>query len=180
MCHRGMERWRSVVYEDGEATGYALFESLYLSLRRFAAVVADADMDPDDLVQDVLAATLEKHDFDELRQPAAYLKRAIVHNAANRRRRAGTLRRLIPRLVGDAAHVDNYPSDLAMLDELAPLDRAVVFLLDVEGLSSSEAADELGLTAAATRKRASRARSQLRSLLGATFTPIVLTQEDSL
>lgn len=180
MCHRGMERPRSDVHQSGEPTGYALFESLYSSLRRFAAVVCDADMDPDDLVQDALAATLEKHDFDGLRQPAAYLKRTILHEVANRRRRAGTLRRLIPRLLGDAARVDSYPSDLALLDELAPLDRAVVFLLDVEGLSSSEVADQLGLTAAATRKRASRARAQLRSLLGVTLAPVEPAQEDSL
>ncbi len=90
------------------------------------------------------------------------------------------MRRLIPRLARDAARVDNYPSDLAILDELAPLDRAVVFLLDVEGLSSSEAAEQLGLTAAATRKRASRARAQLRSLLGATPTPVAPNPEGSL
>lgn len=174
-----MERSRLVAHDGGEATGYGLFEPLYSSLRRFAAVVADIDMDPDDLVQDALAATLEKHDFAELRQPAAYLKRTILHDVANRRRRAGTLRRLIPRLVGDAARVDNYPSDLAMLDELAPFDRAVVFLVDVEGLSSSEVADQLGLTAAATRKRASRARALLRSLVGATLTPVVPSQEGS-
>jgi DNA-directed RNA polymerase specialized sigma24 family protein len=150
---------------DANANSYELFASLYPGLRRFAAVVGDADMDPDDLVQDALVATLDRHDLDEIRVPAAYLRQAILHQVANRRRRAGRWRRLIPRLVGDAARHDHYPSDLSDLDELSPLDRAVVFLIDVERFSSDEAAEHLGLTAVAVRKRASRARAQLRSTL---------------
>lgn len=144
---------------------FATFEEMYPALRRFAAVVADLDMDPDDLVQDALASTLRRYSFDELDQPLAYLKRAIVHSAANKRRRAGRLRALLPRLGGDASQADVYPSDLALLDELAPLDRAVIFLADVEGESHERIAAELGLTPAAVRKRASRARKQLRAVL---------------
>jgi DNA-directed RNA polymerase specialized sigma24 family protein len=151
--------------DDAGADSYELFASLYPGLRRFAAVVGDADMDPDDLVQDALVTTLGRHDLGEIRVPAAYLRQAILHQVANRRRRAGRLRRLIPRLVGDAARHDHYPSDLSALDELSPLDRAVVFLIDVERFTSDETAAHLGLTAVAARKRASRARTQLRSTL---------------
>lgn len=150
---------------DG-AGSYELFASLYPGLRRFASVVGDADMDPDDLVQDALVATLCRHDLGEIRVPGAYLRQAILHQVANRRRRAGRLRRLIPRLAGDAARHDSYPSDLSVLDEIAPLDRAVLFLIDIERFTSEEAAAQLGLTGTATRKRASRARAQLRSSLG--------------
>lgn len=157
--------WRQPDEADRPTTSSAWFASLYPSLRRFAAVVGDLDMDPDDLVQDALVATLDRHDLVELRSPAAYLRQAILHQVSNRRRRAGLVRRLVPRLAGDTVHVDHHPSDLWLLDVLSPVDRAVVFLVDVERFGADEAAAHLGLTPAATRKRASRARAQLRRAL---------------
>ncbi len=145
---------------------------MYPALRRFAAVVADLDMDPDDLVQDALASTLNRHRLDELDNPAAYLKQAIVHTAANSRRSKGRLRALLPRLARHPDGLDTYPSDLAILDQLAPLDRAILYLADVEGEPLAHIANELGLTGAATRKRASRARKQLRQHLGTHLTSI--------
>ncbi len=151
---------------------FELFEQLYVKLRRFAAVVADMDMDPDDLVQDALAAALRRHDLSELDHPAAYLKQAIVRSVSNQRRRAGRFRDLLPKLATPDKTSDQYPSDLAILDELKALDRAIVYLADVEGLSHELIAAELGLTPAAVRKRASRARKQLRVLLGSNLTSI--------
>ena len=149
-----------------EVDGYESFARLYPALRRFAAVIADLDLEPDDLLQEALAATLERQDFGEIRDPGPYLKRAMVNAVASHRRRGGILRRITPRLAGEASRVDSYPSDLGVLDELAPIDRAVVFLIDVEGMSSGEAAEQLGLTEGATRKRVSRARRKLRTILG--------------
>ena len=151
---------------------FAAFELLYPKLRRFAAVVADLDMDPDDLVQDALASTLARYQLHELDQPAAYLKRAVLNVASNKRRRAGRLRGLLPKLRSDEASEDHYPSDLSILDELAPLDRAVIYLADVEGLAHELIATQLELTPAAVRKRASRARAQLRQALGANITSL--------
>lgn len=153
-------------------TDFALFESLYPQLRRFAAVVADMDVEPDDLVQDALTATLSRHELQELDKPAAYLKRTIVNVASNNRRKAGRLRLLLPKLRDEAQAADNYPSDLSILDELAPLDRAVIYLSDVDGLPHDVIARELDMTPAAVRKRASRARAQLRQALGTNVTPI--------
>lgn len=157
---------------SGPVNDFALFEQLYPKLRRFAAVVADLDMDPDDLVQDALAATLRRHDLHELEYPAAYLKQAIVRSVSSNRKRASRLRALLPKLVSVDQGSDHYPSDLAYLDELKPLDRAIVYLADIDGLSHEFIAQELGLTSAAVRKRASRARKQLRVLLGAHLTSI--------
>lgn len=144
------------------------FVELYPMLRRFAAVVADADMDPDDLVQDALAATLKRHELTEIHRPGPYLKQAIMHAVTNQRRRAARFRLLSPRLRGDSETADHYPSDLAMLDALTPTDRAVIFLSDVEGLPGAVIAEELGLTHSAVRKRISRSRKQLRRLLSET------------
>lgn len=151
---------------------FALFDSLYPMLRRFAAVVADLDMDPDDLVQDALASTLARHPLEELDRPSAYLKQAIVNAASNKRRRAARWRGLLPRVATNAAIDDDYPSDLSILDELSPVDRAVIYLADVEGQPHDLIADDLGLTASAVRKRASRARRQLRESLGTNLTPL--------
>lgn len=139
-----------------------LFEALYPALRRFAAVVADLDTDPDDLVQDALVATLRRHELSELRDPAAYLKRTILSSVSNVRRRHSLRRRLLPRLAEPASSTDHYPSDLSLLDALNPIDRAVVFLADVEGYPHRDIADQLGLTPAAVRQRVGRSRRALR------------------
>ena len=156
-----------------------LFVELYPMLRRFAAVVADLDMDPDDLVQDALAATLKRHELTEISQPGAYLKQAIMHAVTSQRRRAARFRRLSPRLRTDTETADHYPSDLALLDALSPTDRAVIFLSDVEGLPGAAIAEELGLTHSAVRKRVSRSRKQLRDLLGEHLEVTAIGKEDS-
>ena len=147
---------------------FELFDQLYARLRRFAAVVADLDVDPDDLVHDALAATLGRCALSDLDDPSAYLKRSILNASSNHRRRRATARRFLPRLAGPTVTVDDYPSDLSVIDRLAPTDRAVIFLADVEGLGHAAIAQELGLSAAAVRKRASRARARLRRELGGT------------
>ena len=143
-----------------------VFEDIYLSVRRFAAVVADLDVDPDDLVHDALVATLKQQRISEIRQPAAYLKRAVLNAAVGHRRKAARLRRYLPRLGQDVVVNDHYPSDLGLLDSLSPLDRAVVFMADVEGIPHAVVAEELGLSPSAVRKRVSRGRERLRKALG--------------
>ncbi len=139
-----------------------LFAALYPQLRRFAAVVADSDQEPDDLVQEALAKVLRRTSLTDLSHPAAYLKRTVLNLVANDRRRKGRYRQILPRLGLDEAMSDNYPSDISFLDELSPTDRAVIYLADVDGYSLSDIATELGLSAGAVRKRASRARANLR------------------
>lgn len=148
-------------------TDFAVFERLYPALHRFASVVSDRDMDPDDLVQEALASTLERYDLCELDQPQAYLKRAIFHIASNKRRSAGRFRALLPRLSERDTASDHYPSDLAILYELGPTDRAVIYLADVEGLPLAVIAEQLGLSGPAVRKRVGRARAKLRELVDA-------------
>ncbi len=164
VCHRGMTS-KPGRAEPRRDTDFAVLDELYPRLRRFAAVVADSDIDPDDLVQDALCATLRRHDLDELDNPAAYLKQAMIHAVASDRRRKSVWKRLLPRLVSDTQTNDHYESDLGDLDALSPLDRAVLFLVDVERLPHDLAAAELGLTSNAIRKRASRARAEVRASL---------------
>ncbi len=139
-----------------------LFTALYPKLRRFAAVVSDSDQEPDDLVQEALAKVLKRTTLTDLSHPAAYLKRTVLNLAANDRRKKGRYRQLLPRLGDYEATSDHYPSDLGLLDELSPTDRAVIYLADIDGYSLAEIATELGVSPGSVRKRASRARATLR------------------
>src|ERR1051326_3422320 len=76
----------------------ALFETLYPSLRRFAAVAGAPEGDPDDLVQEAVARTLRRRSLSSLDNPGAYLRQAIVHLAANRRRSLARGRAAVARL----------------------------------------------------------------------------------
>lgn len=147
-----------------------LLDALYPRLRSYASRVADADVDPDDLVQDAVAATLARHRLVDLDHPEAYLRRCILNTSANHRRRAGRLRRALGRLGAGDDHRDHYPSDLALLDELSPTDRAVLEMGDIDGTPHAAIADELGLSPGAVRKRAMRARTRLRYVVAVSLT----------
>jgi DNA-directed RNA polymerase specialized sigma24 family protein len=144
------------------ASDAALLEEIYPRLRRFAAVAADWDIDPDDLVQEAVCRALARGPLRDLKAPYPYLCRAIMNLVANERRRASRSRHAAARTNADDRAVVAYPSDLAVLFELSPLDRTVLFMADVEGAPLPEIAVSLGLSTVAVRHRASRARRALR------------------
>jgi DNA-directed RNA polymerase specialized sigma24 family protein len=75
--------------QDGDREHLAdLFRTIYPALRRYAAAIGSLESDPDDLVQDALAALLSRGSLDDLRHPESYLRRAVLHNELNRRRAA--------------------------------------------------------------------------------------------
>lgn len=140
-------------------------ESSYDGLRRFAAVVAPWDVDPDDVLHSTLVKVLRKRSLSSLDDPLAYLRRSIVNQVNSELRKRGTRRSVLARLAGSDVDADHYPSDLADLERLQPVDRAILFLHDVEGFDFAEVADFVGMNAGRVRMRASRARSRLRDLL---------------
>jgi DNA-directed RNA polymerase specialized sigma24 family protein len=153
----------AVVVTDDE-----LFGRLYPALRRFAAVVAPPETDPDDLVQEAVGRALRRGPLTALDNPGGYLRRAIVNLAANERRRLGRWRRARHRVTpgeGALGESASYPSDVADLLRLPPATRAALWLVDVEGRSFDEVAELLGSTADALRARASRARRALRQTI---------------
>ena len=141
-----------------------VFGRVYPSLRRFAAVTAP-DADPDDLVQEAVARTLRRHALAGLDHPEAYLRRAIVHLASNRRRGLARRRTAIARLTPAESESPSYASDLADLLRLPPATRALLWLVEVEGCDYGEAAAQLGISTDAARQRASRARRELRAAI---------------
>ena len=149
--------------EGGAVGDDALFAQLYPGLRRFAAVVASAGTDADDLVQDALIRVLRRGGLGELQDPGAYLRRVILRLAVDDRRSFGRRVRALRRLAGSGSVTSSYPSDLSDLDRLDPVDRAVVYLGDVEGMQQSAIGELLGISHQAVRSRASRARRRLRA-----------------
>lgn len=148
--------------DDGE-----LFAASYPALRRFAAVVAPLDLDPDDLLQEAVARALRTGPLTRLDHPVAYLRRTMVNLSANHNRSRGRERRATARIAATQTTDTemSYPSDLAELERLAPGDRAALYLADVERLPLAEVADALGTNGPAARARVVRARRRLRRAL---------------
>ncbi|MFP4512149.1 MAG: sigma-70 family RNA polymerase sigma factor [Acidimicrobiales bacterium] len=138
----------------------------YEALRRFASVVADSDMDPDDVCQEAMTRVLLAVRGGRGPAPSevgAYARRAIVSVCSNTRR--GMARRSAAvRRAGRTSdeELPMYPSEVAVLDGIPARARAVLYLQHVEGRTSEEIGAWLGLTAEAVRATASRARRRLR------------------
>ena len=105
--HRGMSRRFGRKRTNLNQQAETVLSAVYPDLRRFAAVVADLDVDPDDLVQDALVAVLKKTSLERLDDPLAYLKRVVVNLSASNRRRAAVWKNLLPRAAS--------PSDLSLI-----------------------------------------------------------------
>lgn len=152
--------------EIGLTTDDDLFVAMYPALRRFAAVVGASDVHPDDLVQEALARRLAIGPLTELDDAAAYLRRAIVNLASNRRRslrRAARANALLAHREDVAAAA--YPSDLADLARLSPRERGALYLHHIEGFTFAEAGTQLGCSEDAARQAAARGRKRLRDTM---------------
>jgi RNA polymerase sigma factor (sigma-70 family) len=143
---------------------WRIVDDLYPALRRFAAVTAPADLEPDDLVQEALVNVLKRHSLSDLDHPGAYLRKTMVNLAASHYRRRGAERRALLRVASshDLQTDPVYPSDVAELGELPPMQRAALYLAEVEGFRYEEIGQMLGCSRAAARKNASRGRARLR------------------
>jgi RNA polymerase sigma-70 factor (ECF subfamily) len=142
-----------------------LVRDLYPNLRRYAAVVAPLDMEPDDLVQEALVRTLRLHRLNELDYAPAYLWKVMCSLATDHRRSAARRRLAMRRLGRPEPRNDAYPSDLADLEVLSPQARAVLYLHEIEGFRFREVAQILDAKESSMRRTATRARRSLRRVL---------------
>ena len=142
-----------------------MVREMYARRRRFAAVVGRADVDPDDLLHEAWARTLSARSLDSLDNPGAYLRKAIVNLAAGTRRRRARYQRALIRLGPAEDGPTRYPSDVQDLLRLAPRDRAVLYLRDIEGRGYDEVSEIVGRPQSTCRVIASRARKNLGDML---------------
>lgn len=139
-----------------------LIRELYPSLIRIAGVAGGVAFDPDDLVQEALVRTLSKRGLSDLDYPLAYLRRVIVNIASNQRRSHARQLRAESRLGDQEEVLPSYPADIGAILDLPPRQRAILYLVEVEGVPYAEAARELGMTTVAARQLAARARRKAR------------------
>ena len=150
-----------------EQAEWAIVDEVYVPLRRFAAVVAPIDLDPDDLLQEALVRVLRAHRLSDLDHPGAYIRKTVLNVAVAHNGRMGRRRRALT-LYGaekDVGHLPVYPSDLAELSELPPRERGALYLHEVEGYRYSEIGDMLGCSEAAAKKAGARGRRRFERLL---------------
>ncbi|HEX3978527.1 MAG TPA: sigma-70 family RNA polymerase sigma factor [Solirubrobacteraceae bacterium] len=171
---------------DGDQDAFAELvmrhaDRVYGALRRFGLDAGDAD----EVTQEVfLRAWRGLARFEQRARFSTWLYR-IAFNEAQRRLSRRTLPRAIPRAEDDAHDpvaglpepAESGPEARALADELerqldAALEqlpaewRAAVVLRDIEGLSTHDAAEVVGVGEAAFKSRLHRGRMQLRELLG--------------
>lgn len=140
----------------------ALITVLYPTLRQIAAVTGSVDIEPDDLVQEALVRTLRRGPISGLDNPLAYLRKTIVNLASNQRRSLGRRRKALTRMSTEEGWLPSYPADLEAILDLPPKQRAILYLVEVEGVPYAEVAEQLGMTILAARTMANRARKQAR------------------
>ncbi len=116
----------------------------------------------DDLVQEALVRYLQRIRSVDITSPRAYLTTTIMHLASTHRRRWVRRNQARARIGPVSEAVGNeYPSDLADLDRLSPMQRAILYLHDVDGRTFDDVAELVGCSPAAARKAAERARHRL-------------------
>lgn len=142
-----------------------LFAVVYPEIRRFASSVADRTIDPDDLVQEAVTRVLQGGPLTRMDNPLAYLRRVVLNLVLDGNRREALAQRVGPLLTIDAEAGNPYPSDLTFLEVLAPIDRALLHLVVLEGLTVAEASETVGCSAATGRARLMRARRRVRVAL---------------
>ncbi len=128
----------------------------------------------DDVVQEALIAALTTSALPKT-DVGAWLRAITARKALDFLRRSARLREEplvetddVPAALVADGNVEGRLDVLTVrkgLAELSASDRAVLTLVDLEGLSMAEAAEALGLTRVAVKLRASRARRKLARLL---------------
>jgi len=170
-----------------------LFQRYFATVSRQAIRLTGNSEEAEEVVQEVFLTVYEKvHTFRGTAAFSTWLYR-VTANAALlrlRRRKRGaelSLEEYLPSFREDGHHlvrpVVDWSNELETrvvsaerqrliqqaLDLLAPVDKAVVVLSDLEGLSDREIASTLGLSVAAVKARLHRSRLALRGKLAASL-----------
>jgi RNA polymerase sigma-70 factor (sigma-E family) len=152
---------------DGELFD-AVYTAHYIPLVRLAYLTTGSLPSAEDVVQDVFAEWFRR--VDTVRDPAAYLRRAVVSRCTSWVRR-----RILERRHGAAAHLDAAPAGTppsadapavrAALLRLNPRQRAAVFLRFYLDLPEQEIAAALGCRPGTVKSLLHRSLAVLREHL---------------
>ncbi len=126
----------------------------------------------EDLVQDTLAKVYvrwHRRLGAPIEHPVAYAHTTLTRtyiSAQRRRSNHETPTDHLPETVEPGGDAATRLALRAALDELAPMDRAVLVLRFLDDVSVAETADALGVSPGAVRNRTIRALDRLRAVLG--------------
>jgi len=135
----------------------------------------------EDLVQETLAKVYvrwHRRLGAPIEHPVAYAHTTLARtyiSAQRRRSNHETPREHLPETVAPEGDDATRLALRAALDELAPMDRAVLVLRYLEDVSVAETADALGVSPGAVRNRTIRALDRLRAVLGPSLRDLLET-----
>ena len=137
---------------------------LYARVLPLARVAAPDGVDGLDVLQEAMARTLARHpEFAGVRDPAAYLSRAVVNVARTWARRS---RRDLERATRVAPSGQHHDEDLGELDgllgNLPPRQRVCLYLRFVEDLSVEQVAATMGCSVGTVKSQTAKALASLR------------------
>lgn len=142
-------------------------------LERRCRLLLRDDVLAEDAMQELLTTLLRRGEtLREASSPYAWLCRAAERASLDLLRRGKRVRDALPLdevdVIGPAPGVDAEArrAVLESLERLGDDERHLAVLLFVDGLTQSEAADELGVSRVTVNKRAARVRALLRLGLG--------------
>ena len=158
---------------DVTSVGGPSFEAFYgaesQTLFRRLWLISGNRSEAEEIMQDAFLRLLERWDrIEELKDPTAYLYRTAMNVFRRRyRRRALSLRKTFSTEAGrdDFAATDARDAVKRALATLSPRQRAALVLTELEGMSSQEAGDALGIKASTVRALATQGRAAFRTLL---------------
>ena len=135
----------------------------------------------EDLVQETLAKVYvrwHRRLGAPIEHPVAYAHTTLARTYLSAQRRRSTHERPTAHLPETGATDGDAATRLALraaLDELAPMDRAVLVLRFLEDVSVADTADALGVSPGAVRNRTLRALDRLRDVLGPSLRDLLET-----
>jgi RNA polymerase sigma-70 factor (ECF subfamily) len=180
--------------KDGDQSAFeALFHRHMARVHRQALALLNSEAEAEEVVQEVFITVYTK--AQQFRGEAAFstwLYRLTANAAISRlrqrqRRREESLEDYLPKFNADGHHLERPVVDWSAeveaslagrelqrvlrqaLDELAPVDKAVVVMSDLDDLPNRDIANALGLTVPAVKARLHRARLFLRGRLAVHF-----------
>lgn len=166
-------RGGAVVTPGADASFTAVFSAHHAEAVRLAYLLTgDADR-AEDVVADAMAKVWRAWERGRVRQPRAYIRRAVVNEANSRFRRLRLERREAERRTGDhrgtRAH-DDQLADAALvaaaLRQLPARQRQAIVLRYYGDLSEAEAAEAMGCSVGTVKSSVSRGLARMRGLLG--------------
>ena len=153
--------WPTVAIKLSRTTFAELYRAEYVRMVRVAWLVVGSSTVAEDLVQDAFVRVGRR--YDRIREPAAYLRVAVINACRNELRRTKPLPLgSVPELAAaDASTVELFD----VLASLALRQRTAIVLRFIDGRSDDEIAAILGVRQATVRSLVFRGLAELRKVI---------------